>query len=243
MSKTKLPFKLDTIAADRHFISIYPENKQWLIILKGTELGDKLCSLLEPSEVREDIYGLWLDKIHGLYQEERQLLEEQIESYYNEKLSFDKFVATVAKALELDTDATLDLLDNPYKNGLETGEKIEPFLPEFRTIATKLVKLETRLNEDAIAVVMRKRFGIEWSKEETEMLHEGMKKALSDFISNEQKGWTTKADGGRLMAEGGNEHQPSALSPQPSKNDTPSQTGSPSSTTSNNGATTPDSTT
>lgn len=236
-AKLKLPFKLETLEADRAFIPIYPENKQWLIVLKGTELGDKLCSLIEPIEEDENVYGLWLDKIYGLYQEERQLLEEQIESYYNEKLSFDKFVATVAKALELDTEATLDLLDNPYKNGLETGEKIEPFLPEFRAIATKLIKLETRLNEDAIAVVMRKRFGIDWTKEETEMLHDGMKKALSDFIGNEQKGWDNSSELGVRSSQLEDNRELE------SGNDTPSQTGSPSSSTSNNGVETNDSTT
>lgn len=185
----KLPFKLDTLEADRHFIPIYPDNKQWLVVLRGTELGDKLCGLLDSSTEDKSIVGLWLDKIYGLYQEERQLLEQQIEDYYNEKLSFQKFIAKIAKVLNLANDDVIELLDDPYKDGLELGEKLEPFLADFRELALKLTKLESRLNEDAIAVVMRKRFKIDWSKEETEMLHEGMKKALSDFISNEQKAW------------------------------------------------------
>lgn len=192
MPTSKLPFKLETLAADRHFIPIYPENKQWLIVLKGTELGEKICSLLESSEHDKQIIGLYLDKIYGLYQEERQLLEKQIEEYRQELLNYRKFIATVAKALEVDQEAVTELLDAPYSDGLEQGEKLEPFLPQFQSLAKSLLRLESNLNEDAIAVVMAKRFKCKWTKEETEMLHEGMKKALSDFISNEQKGWEEK---------------------------------------------------
>ena len=262
MSKAKLPFNLDTLEADRAFIPIYPENKQWLIVLKGTELGDKLCSLLEPLESEEDgVYGLWLDKIYGLYQEERQLLEEQIENYYNEKLTFQKHIAKVAQALGVDNDKAIELLDDPYSDGIEQGEKLEPFLENFRELALKLTKLETRLNEDAIAVVMRKRFKIQWTKEETEMLHEGMKKALSEFISNEQKGWTEKSVVGSSSSRESEIRQSAKQTMEPSfrvgenyelqttndklngGNDTPSQTGSQSTTTSNFGAQTNDSTT
>ena len=236
MSKTKLPFELKTLVADRHFISVYPDNKQWLIVLQGTELGDKLCSLLKPSSEDENVVGLWLDKIHGLYQEERQLLEEQIEGYYNEKLEFQKYVATVAKALEVSNDEAINLLDDPYSDGLDVGEKLEPFVSDFREIALKLTKLESRLNEDAIAVMMSKRFGIAWTKEETEQLHEGMKKALSEFISNEQRGWQEES----VVGSG----EPTTNDKLNEGNDTPNPTGSISSTTSKAGQkTTSDSTT
>lgn len=236
--KNSLPFKLETLQADRHFIPVYPKNKQWLIVLKGTELGDKLCSLLQTSEDNDDSVGLYLDKIYGLYQEERQLLEEQIENYYNEKLTFQKHIAKVAQVLGVENDKAIELLDDPYSDGIELGEKLEPFLENFRELALKLTKLETRLNEDAIAVVMRKRFGIDWSKKETEMLHEGMKKALSEFISNEQNGWTNEVRSQKSEVRS-EEESLQLESGKPTEN----PTGSPSTTTSSNGAETPGSTT
>ena len=114
----------------------------------------------------------------------------------------------------------------------------------FRELALKLTKLETRLNEDAIAVVMRKRFGIDWSKKETEMLHEGMKKALSEFISNEQNGWTQESVVGSSSSVVGENYERQTTNHElESGKPTENPTGSPSTTTSSNGAETPGSTT
>jgi hypothetical protein len=211
MTKRKLPFdlELNSIEADRYFLPVYPENKHWFVVLKGTEAGKKIASLCEfeeaatseaSSDARErrleqsDRVGIWLDKIYGLYQEERQLLEKQIEDYRNEILGYQKFLATVASQVGLELETIEKKLQQPFEESLEDGLKLEPYLEEFGDRSKKLARLRTRMDEDSIEVIIRKRLKIGWSKEETSLLHEGMKAALSEFISNEQNGWKEKPE-------------------------------------------------
>ena len=209
MTKTaKLPFKLDTITANQfHYIPVIPENNHWLIFLRnngeeGKKLGQKFIdSLLKIKTENEsgefdtngtenpNCAGLIFEKWHGLLQEERQILKSQIENFYSLRNEWDKFVSTSSNELGIQREKFEQLIDNPYEQDFELGKKIEEYHEEGKRLSEGLFNLNNQLNDDAISVVISKRFGIDWTTAETNLLHPKMKQAISDFISNERLGW------------------------------------------------------
>lgn len=245
-TSSKLPFTLDTLkASESHYIPVIPENNHWLIYLRnngeaGRKLGQKIIDSLltvktenqtgefNPNgQPNKKFAGLVLEKWHGLLQEERQVLKSQIEEYFNLSNEWDKFVAQGSNELDLEPDTFQGLIDNPYEEGFDLGQKIEQqYLETGKQLAQKLFDLNTQLNDDAIVIVLKKRLNAEWTNEETALLHPDMKKAISDFISNERQGWVKTTDIDEVYLEAESEG-----------NDTQNQTGLASTTTSKVGQT------
>lgn len=180
---SKIPFSLDSISVDYHFVEIYPALEKCLALTKAKSLASatKLFASLQPNE-DETKWGLKLPKNNGLLVAERMSLKDTA----NRKKAIAEYLSLMARIHD-ETGIPIKDLQVYFSEPFKYTDKLGNYLGDISSVFNKLD--ESNDLTGLVTVMIRERLIPTWTDQDTGALHEDIYNAIVEYSEKEQASW------------------------------------------------------
>ena len=183
-----LPFSLDDLNIEYHYIEIYPRRQNCLALTKAKSLATatKIMQALQLNS-KDNTYGLNLAKNNGLLVAERLSLKNS----QTRREAIANYLELLGK-VHNETKIPIKELEGYFAEPLKHTDKIGRYLGEISDVSL-------RLDGDAdnvtlITTLVKQRLIPSWAIEDTESLHEEIYNQLLEYANQEQKRWSNEEE-------------------------------------------------